>query len=149
MTEVYVTTNTVCDHSEYSDEQYGDWRADYTFEVTGITLQKPSGDYEKFNTAFEVNAGDTLFVLSIIYSTGDSFGYSTGNGEALWVFKDFEVAKKATEDFRSQEDEYSVKFKDESGKKLTMSNPASGYFESLTDVMLQSFAVGTNSQMRF
>lgn len=149
MNELYVLTNTTCTHSEYSDEPYGDWSADYDFDVNGVSLEKPNSSYEQFQTCFDVQNGDTVYVLSMIYSTGDSFGRSSGNGEALWVFKDFEVAKKAAQAIKDQEDKYSVSFLNENGEKATMSNPGSGYFECVEDIRLESFIIGQGLRMSF
>lgn len=149
MTDLYVTTRSQCVHSESSDEPYGEWSASYIFEVSGVHLEQVNGGYEKFNTCFDVVNGDTVYVLSMVYGEGDSFGHSSGNGEALWVFKDFEVAKNAAQTLKEQESSYSVSFLNENGEKATMSNPGSGYFECVEEIRLESFTVGQNVRMAF
>lgn len=142
MNELYVSTQTYCTHSEYSDEPYGDWSASYVFNVKGLSLNKPRTDYEKFNTCFDVKEGDTVYVLYMIYAEGNSFGGSSGNGEVLWVFKDLDVAKEAKKALEDQGESFSVVFYNELGEKATMSNPGAGYFESVEDIQLESFVVG-------
>lgn len=151
MTTVYVYTNTTNTNSEYSDEPYGDWTADYDFEVTSVTLEKPQHvcDYETFNTSFNVEEGDSIYVLSMIYSSGDSFGSSSGNGEVIWVFKDVEFAKAAAQALRKHENDFSVKFKDESGQEITMHNPGAGYFEHISSIDVERFTVGKIGKISF
>lgn len=101
--------------------------------------------HEKFGLNVDLKAGDPAFVLTMIYSSGDSFGTSRGNGEVLWVFKDAATALAARDKWmqqcRSGEYVESVEFNDEIGNKIRLSNPAAGYFENMSDVIITTMLV--------
>lgn len=144
------------EYGESSHESHGDgewdcsWSYDGSFNVTGVVLENPAGfSYETLNVNWDASPGEEVYVLTMIYSTGDSFGYASGKGEVLWVFKDFDVAKNAAKRLREQEDEYSVKIEDETGQTIQLSNPGSGYFESVEEIRLESFKLGKVGVMKF
>lgn len=123
-------------------EEYGDWSTELHFSVEGIFLTKDRYfSYEEIEVDFEVSLGDELYVLCMIYSSGDSFGTCRGNGEVIWVFKDKALALKLAKEFEDSK-EYSIVFTTESGNLVTLSNPASGYFENVSSMNIESFKVG-------
>lgn len=146
MTDLFVQYSSICIHSYRSPEQYGDWSASYDFRVTGVSLTS-SDTYmeEKLGCLVDVAPGDPVFVLSMTYSSGDSFGNSDGNGEILWVFKDSKLALQAKQLWQKENEkdnpEYSIEFEVDGGKKVKLSNPAAGYFENLGHVSIDTFLV--------
>ena len=144
--ELFVQYDEICTHSYRSPEQWGDWSEEYDFNVRGVSLSsRDRWNEEKFNLDIDVKAGEPVFVLYMTYSTGDTFGRATGRGEVLWVFKDPDTAKEALRIWKEENDkrdpEYSVKFEDDVGRVIQLSNPASGYFENLGYLDLQTFLV--------
>lgn len=147
--KIYIQHKKYCTHSKQSREQYGSWSASYDSSVTGASLTFIDHDDEEFEVSFECVAGTPVFILSMTYGTGDSFGSSSGNQEIIWVFNSADtalVAKKTWEqacdkhdDSLSYEDRYSVEFFDENHNKIKLSNPAAGYFENMEDITLSTF----------
>lgn len=136
---IYVTYNDICEHSEHSDEMYGDWYESRSFSVTGVSSFKPLREHERFG--IEMDSGSTAHVVTMHYSTGDSFGRSDGRGEVLWVFDNIDDAVAARKALEEQREKFSVEFKDGSGKVIKMSNPGAGYFESVNDISVETFTV--------
>ena len=137
--ELYVEYESYCTDSYHSGEQYGDWHEHRDHRIEGVRLSKPSySGSEKFTVDYDVKPGDNVYVLVMVYGTGDSFGHSTGNVEILWVFKDIKVAREAERKINNLgEDAYSMKIKTDSGKTIQLSNPSAGYFESLEHLHIQ------------
>lgn len=135
---VFITTTDRCISSHHSSEQFGDWHEDYNSSVDNVFKEKPvynSG--EEFPVDAEV--GDAVFIVYMTYSTGDTFGRSSGRGEVLWAFKDIEKAKalcktaNAANNTNDLDNEYSLEFLDDDDEKRSLSNPAYGYFEDMSD----------------
>ena len=139
--KLYVQRKQECTYAKHSEEIYGDWEEHYNFEVRGVSLTERKSS-EEFNVPFKIKAGQPVFVLFMIYDSGDSFGYSKGKGEVLWVFKYSDIALKALNKWKnSHKDDTSVEFEIDGGIKKRLSNPASGYFENLENVELETFLV--------
>ncbi len=143
---IYVEYTQTCLASEREDCDYGSWYSEYQFSVDRVSLTKPlTYNHEKFGLNVDLKAGDPAFVLTMIYSSGDSFGTSRGNGEVLWVFKDAATALAARDKWmqqcRSGGYVESVEFNDEIGNKIRLSNPAAGYFENMSDVIITTMLV--------
>ena len=122
-------------------EEYGSWSTDLHFSVEGVFLSKDRRyHYEEIEVDFDVKVGDEVHVLYMIYSSGDSFGSSTGNGEVIWVFKDKMLAVEVAKEYENTE-EYSIFFTTEEGNIVKLSNPAAGYFENISSLNIKSFKV--------
>ena len=133
--KLYVKTDEYCTHSHREDRDYGEWSETYSFTVDGVYLNKTPGErYDMVEVAFDAKVGDTAAVLYMTYSTGDSFGSSTGNGEVIWVFPDGDTAVRAMRKYQANMEKFSVEFDDGFGNLIKMHNPAAGYFERLEDI---------------
>lgn len=137
--KLFVQYDEICLDSYHSGEEYGDWSADYSFGVNGVTTTRSSWSDEEFEVDFEAVAGDTIYVLSMIYSTGDSFGHATGHGEVLWAFKSKDVADAAAKAVEGNADGYTIEIISDGGKTVKLSNPGSGYFETVSSIYVESF----------
>lgn len=135
MSKLVVHYDDVAIVDEAATEQYGQWKREREFSIHGVGF-KPSLQTrnETISIAPAVVAGDTVWVLWVEYSTGDSFGSDSGRGEVMWVFVDEDVANNAADQCRIAADSTSLTFQDEDGEVIHLSNPAHGYFERLTDV---------------
>jgi hypothetical protein len=120
--------------------EFGDWSQTCDFQVTGAYLNaEPRYTIDEFEVNFEAKAGETLYVLYVNYSTGDSFGTARGKGSLLHVFLDPAVAYAAKKAVQEQEPEKPSHFEfiDEAGKTIKVSNPASSYFENISGIHIQ------------
>lgn len=138
MTRVWIETHTtVISDYEYEDvSEYGSWSREASYNVFGAHLR-----YNDLSTLEEfavpnkyAKAGSEVYVLWVEYSTGDSFGTSTGNGEIMWVFGSETNAEEAKKLILREQDKVTIKFVDELGHEIGLSNPAWGYFEDLLAV---------------
>lgn len=146
--KIFVQYSQVCVDSKEAEEEYGKWSTEYDFTVTGVSTRSINFDKysrytqeERFEVDFEASAGDTIWVLSMIYSSGDSFGRSTGNGEVIWVFKDRKVANQAAAMIEENKDQYQINFELETGRLVKLSNPAAGYFENISSLYVEPFTL--------
>lgn len=144
--QIFVQFNETCIHSERSEEEYGGWSEDWDFSVDGVSLSsRDRYNEEFFDIDVDLKEGDTVSVLYMIYGTGDTFGYATGRGEVLWVFKDPNVAQEALVKWETENNkrdpDFSVKFKDDSGREVMLINPGAGYFENVSSIDLKTFTV--------
>lgn len=153
--KIYVITMQQCTHSEYSDEPYGDWYRSMDCSVLGVSLEKPRVGVDEEYDEFElgdcaIEPGDMIYVITMHYSTGDSFGREDGCMEVMWATPSITEAEGIGRAIREQESAFSVKFTLESGKTIEMSNPGAGYFESIDCIEVEGFAVREQTvKMRF
>jgi hypothetical protein len=147
---IYVAYQKSLMASERSLEQYGDWSEDWHCYLLGICLNDDAQSmnslqdvyathYEKFPV--EANKGDTLYVLSIWYSEGDSFGRSDGLMTIVYVFKSFDLAENAKRIILENEKEYTISFPVDSGKTFKFQNPGYCYFARINNVSVDKFVV--------
>lgn len=139
-------TNFLC-HSERTEEDNGacyQWSEQYSFSVDYARLSAiHNTDFETFGIPAHVTVGETVYVLSITFSDGDSFGTASGKGEVLWVFKNKDVAEKAYSDWNSATDDNkpSVEFVIDDGSKIRLSNPVGGYFKNIGELCITKLTV--------
>jgi hypothetical protein len=160
-TRLFVEVDSVCEHYEQSDEEWGgSWQQDNSAEVTGVLMDNDKrvqhlARGEWITIPGTVADGDKVYVLFMLYSSGDSFGSSSGNHDVLWVFTDLDTAKAALEVVKSanggynvqtgsNSDTFTLEFKLENGATQKVHNPAAGYFEGMEDVYLKEMVVGDN-----
>lgn len=116
-------------------EQYGHWERERDFRVIGVGFANNIHTLNEIvNIAPVVLEGDTVWVLWVEFSTGDSFGCDSGRGEVLWVFVDEDVANAAADQCRIASKSTMLTFQDEDGEVIHLSNPGCGYFDRLTAV---------------
>lgn len=134
MSEVYVTTDSIMTGSYHSGEEFGEWSESSSFYVNTASLTKPDESFEKVEIGVDVEVGDIVYALYMTYSSGDSFGSSSGNGEVVWVFKDQTLAYRAVRAIEKDQDKQALTFETDIGTMVRLSNPAYGYFECLENV---------------
>lgn len=144
MTKIYVEYISYCDHNESEDAEYGSWSRQSTFSVGEASLTEPNNyrSYESFDLCCNVEEGDEVYALVLIYGTGDSFGSASGEGEILWVFREKVLAERAEAWLNENPEKYSIEFWQEDLTKVQLSNPASGYFEHIESTRIESLIVG-------
>jgi hypothetical protein len=148
---LYVRYTEQCIEDYWDGEQYGDWHQQFQFSVhdIGLSSLKKWGALingeDIIEVPFECDIGDKVYVLVMIYSTGDSFGHADGRGEIIYLFKDESLANAAYEEFlkacNKTTESYIVEIKIDGGTTVELSNPAYGYFENLEDLNIIEFEV--------
>jgi len=144
MTMVNVAYTNTVEHSEYSEEEYGPWYSCMSSDVYGVCLERLDTSYsvyDKIDMGVDVAVGDTVYVVSMIYSSGDSFGHSEGHLEIIWCFKDVELAEACRVEYEKKT--YSVEFMADNGNMVKNSNPASGYFEHISSIDIDKFTIAS------
>ena len=144
--KLHVKHNETCDyHNVFEDDDMDySWESGFTHTIFGVYKKKPKDNdfrYEAFTVDFDAERGDHVYVVTMIYSSGDSFGCAFGKHEVLWVFSDLDLAERLCEKVRRGKDDETMSIKTESGKKVKMSNPVSGYFEGLMSVEIDIFII--------
>lgn len=130
--------------------------------------------YPDVTCCFPVVEGDDVYLVYVIYSTGDSFGHDTDSSIVfIDVFQNKEKAEATAQLIRkhadwyleknarwarldqkkkdqpSFKDSYSLEYIRENGKKNTLSTSWNGYFESLSSVVVEKFTINSKYLKRF
>lgn len=143
MTQLYLEKEAYCSVTRTADEDDG-WDRDSTstsWSFGPIHLNENGNWMESFNTDFDVNAGDVVYVVVPVWSTGDSFGNDEGsNSEVFGCFKTFEEANNFKNELESPKEtgDYSLKYKI-GDREIYI--PWGGYFESLDYIEIVSGVV--------
>ena len=69
-------------------EQFGEWGVTHNISITGLKLVKKGS----FSPTFEVDKSSSYYLVSALYSTGDSFGCETGIPHWIELFDSIEEA---------------------------------------------------------
>lgn len=94
---------------------------------------------------FEIKPDKTYYLVSVIYSTGDSFSHHSGKIDYIELYESLEMAeatKKMILDsyaLKDKEESYSVEILNNAGTPYKISSSSwVGYFESLEDVQIDA-----------
>lgn len=135
-----------------------EWDADDTFthhSIQGFSVVKKKNEYGNLLVGYEIEPDTTYYLVSVIYSTGDSFSHSEGEICHIDLYRTEKEAKKAARKietdykrYREREHspkgttnkDYGVDYIDSSGNKFSMSCPWKGYFEHLTYVEISAIS---------
>lgn len=138
MTRIVVSTEV--DYSgpfnvEDSDEPYsyrGETSGHLTNVIAAVEDERRYSYGDGHVKDLDVNPGDTVYAVVVVYETGDSFGRDGGQTKVLDVFTDAEeaaaLAQKATE-HDSNKDGYGFQH-----NGVDYYTPWCGYFESLDSI---------------
>ena len=140
-----------CENVIEPDEEYGSWERTFSnwFEKISKTKDVPDAVCD-----FDIQTGQTCYVVWVEYSSGDSFGMAENEGvEVVGVFKDKACAKeleKAIEEHNrkylrsefeqgtSWFDKNKFYFKTSDGQEFQYGFcPWYGYFESLSNIYVE------------
>ncbi len=140
--------NDMVHNRKESDEEYGDWSAKTIHHITGAVKVK---EKEYFNLEVNDNfLNKEVYLLYIIYSSGDSFGTGSGNIEYLDVFENYDKAlevKKIIEEDCEQNPIYTSEasnlfYTKENGNMVKIPTDIyKGYFEHLESVNIQKIII--------
>jgi hypothetical protein len=121
MTKVYVNycEDYILDQREPGE--FGEWTQEYSFEVLNVTDQNVTPYHEDFT--LDVRGHDTLWVVVVRYSTGDTFGRAKGRGYIEGVFRTQKSAERRVMHIKNGGDSLKQGY-----------TPWHGYFEYLESV---------------
>lgn len=141
--KLYVYYTAGCNDSYHDGEQYGEWSEDNYFSVDGVCLADPKGSCDEINVCFEKkDIGDCIYVLVVHYGSGDSFGYSTGNGEIIWAFADSATAHNALAACnKAKSDVMRFDIQDENGNDIPVWNHDYDYFGGVEGYELKALVL--------
>lgn len=148
--KLYIEANNECTRRKRAKERFGDWSADYKFSVKSVSLEN-NAYYSTtgFEVTFDAQVADIVYVLSLTYSTGDSFGTARGQGVVLAVFKNETLAYDAQRCIQANEDSHTFEFVMDDGTKQEVSNVAYGYFEHITSTDITQCLVDRDAQQDY
>jgi hypothetical protein len=131
------------------EDSWGAADTSTSWSTDGVSLSDKDGQHA-LPADFEVEVGDTVYVVFAVYSTGDTFHRADGEYlEVLSFHKDAQRAyrnKAAAEGPRGKEASFSMTIEFENGKKVSRHCPWDGYFESLDYVSVDSYTVQAHSK---
>jgi hypothetical protein len=146
---ICVEYSEVCDHHSHSGEQFGDWSESYTSSVTGAYRISEVEKVPYHADTFRVPDDATeVFVVYMIYSTGDSFGRADGKIDIIHCTSNEEAADQLAKLITDTPDEFTIKFTDDFGRDISLHNNGAGYFESINYVGVERFTIGTGKSNR-
>jgi hypothetical protein len=130
---IFVEIIQSCTRDYHSGEQYGEWETEYDNTVTKISRNKDllqNWNFEECKVPDEVYDAPFLYLVVVTYSTGDTFGRSSGNTAIAYITEDPEEAVKIRDDLNLG------KNPSNDAKCPKGYCPWDGYFESMDDVSI-------------
>lgn len=128
--------------------QFGSWEEGLYHELVRAyrtpDTDEPSFNVEKFNVSPAPEP--IVYVVWLTYTTGDSFGSSTGNLSICHCSSSLqkaEAVKKLIKEANTEE--YYVEFQDDLGNPVKYANPMFGYFEHLETIDIQPMVLHQES----
>jgi len=132
-----------CTHSYFEDVAYGDWEEKYSSSVTDAYRIADDAYVPYCSESFVVpDDAEYVYVVYMIYDTGDSFGRAYGKIDILHATISETQADKLAKYVTEHSEEYTIKFKDDFGRDISIDNRGSGYFEDIQYVGVERFAIG-------
>jgi len=126
-------------HAEVTREAALDkWDRDDTFTYHNINGIELSDEYGDIPVPDDFRISGPMYLVYVIYSTGDSFGYDSHAGEEyIGVYKDREIAQetanKIKEDYKNNKEDFNhITLLDSVGNEFQQYTGAwKGYFDNL------------------
>ena len=131
-----------------SDEQYSSRSPEYiSLTVNGVCMNPIESFGEDVATLFTPRKGMQVFLVTVRYTTGDTFGYTSGNYKFVACYDNAEDAyalAKEIEDNSKDNGGYKYSFKPKTPytEDELYCGSWTGYFEHLECVDVEGFTVG-------
>jgi hypothetical protein len=150
--KLYVHTDGRLESEHRGTGDQASWSEQWSFSVDRVSLSKPTGyNNDEFEIDADIKVGDTVHLLILRWSDGDSYGSSRGHGEVLWVFKDPLLAQEALKrweyandfhgDWRHDNKQQFASFRVDGGGIKQLNNPSFSYFASVESLRLETMLV--------
>ncbi len=134
--------NVRCIDSYHSGEQYGDWHSEHTTEIYPRACKSLHPDVNSFH---DFAPGDLAYLVTAIWSSGDSFGNSRGgDNDDIWLFKNPKSAFKFVQFLEKADKGFEYVDAEEGGTISLSYLPWCGYFENLDEVVLTMVMIEPN-----
>lgn len=141
---VCVTYEEICPDSYYSGEQYGDWSESYSSSITGVyrLADEENGPYQS-ETFLIPDDATSVYVVYMIYDTGDSFGCAKGKISIIHATANEKAAYALAKKINENPDTYTIAITDDFGRNTSIYNPGNGLFKHISCVDVEKFDIGT------
>lgn len=144
MIKVLVEYEERCTHSEREKVQFGSWSENYSSSITNVRRISDDEDRPYRSDVFVVPEGtEQVYVVYMIYSTGDSFGRSEGNIDIIHCTANENSAHALAEKITKNPDEYTIEFVDDFDRPIKISNRGAGYFERIDYVAVDCYSISS------
>ena len=139
-TGLKLTYNHQCVESRHSEKLYGDWYEKWKLHgVTSAPLTNTDVDCVSFE---DVQLGDIVFIVTVVYTTGDSFGVSeNGQKDSVYFTKDLDLAYIIKNQIEKSLSGSDIEITLNDGQKLKIYAYWNGYFEKLEEVRVDTIRV--------
>lgn len=150
---VYIYWDERIESEFREDKEWGDWKIVYNSKVLSVRTSEDPNSFS-FVIAEVPDKTSKVWVVSVTYSTGDTFGNSEGNLQVANVFSDYEEAEQLCLDLK-RERETTGGWKDQKKSYLVddsrlLSYPRwRGYFESIGEIRLEEFEIDSKRSRVF
>ena len=94
---LFIETESICTHNYRSDEVYGEWSSEHQCSVQKISRNRDllnKWDFTEYKVPSETYDATTLYIVTVTYSSGDTFGSSSGNLAIAYITENSEEALK-------------------------------------------------------
>ena len=144
-----------CTHDEREDVPYGSWEKSHSHSVGSTAIIRATARYGGVPVDFEPKVGKTVYLVYMIWSSGDSFGRDDQGSSEQLIYRTREDAEKAravlleplpkVETQQSWDEHvasHTVKVPLPSGNgEQTFCRPWFGHFESLDSIDIHELTV--------
>lgn len=144
MSKVYFDVQHYCTYDYGSPEPYGQWQKEWDFSLGKASLTETRWHGPESYTGDEpLKAGDTIYAVVALWSSGDSFGNSSRgsydfcviNRDPMFAAANLAILEAVTEDAAQ------VKLWLDTGEQVPYYASWTGYFESLDSLELREFTL--------
>ena len=132
---------------EGDDREWGE-RACYRTNhyIRGFKVGKEYGDLD---VAYEIDEDKNYYLLYVLYTTGDSFGYDEGRIEFVGLYRTAEEADANVDRIEKHcsdngNEMFTVELISPSGTKYKCHTPWKGYFNSIDDIRVDTIRLIQN-----
>ena len=148
--KVCVEYTSQCVFSEREDAPYGAWSERLESYINAVYVIDDSYKHSYRGEVFLVPDGtEKVYVVSMEYSTGDSFGRSEGELAIIHCTANEDAAHRLAKKITKNSNEFTINFEDDFGREIQIGNPGAGYFESIDCVSVDAFDVGNYKQRKY
>lgn len=119
-----------------SDDEWNRDDTSTTYSIGNVRVV-PEREWFDFPVGFTPERGESYWLVYVVYSTGDSFGYDENGGiEFIDLYRTLEEAQAVVDAIEENDrgaNEYSIPIRNSVGDEYNLSCSAwTGYFENLT-----------------
>ena len=140
---IRVEYDQICVDSTYEDEEFGSWEEIYDSSIGAVYIISENDRASYSSDIFTVpDDAEEVFVVYMIYDTGDSYGRATGKIDIIHCTANKEAANELAKKIVENREEYYIKYVDDFGREILITNKGFGYFEYIQYIEVKSFYIG-------